>query len=81
MAPAFMARTVIGTSPWPEMKMIGMSIRSAATRFCSSRPSRSGRVTSSTRQFGAGDWWTGQELLRGRECLRMPARRIDQQLQ
>src|ERR1700730_424020 len=35
------------------MKMIGMSIRSTATRFCRSRPLRSGRVTSSTRQLGA----------------------------
>src|SRR5258706_10672297 len=35
------------------MKMIGMSIRSTATRFCSSRPLRSGSVTSSTKQLGA----------------------------
>src|SRR6266571_7987454 len=35
------------------MKMIGISLRSTATRFCSSRPLISGRVTSSTRQFGA----------------------------
>src|SRR5437016_5972275 len=35
------------------MKMIGISVRSAATRFCSSRPFRSGRLTSSTRQLGA----------------------------
>src|SRR5215211_4462760 len=26
-APAFMARTVIGTSPYPVMKMMGMSVR------------------------------------------------------
>src|SRR5258706_13750193 len=51
-APAFMARTVIGTSPWPVMKMIGMSVRSAAIRFCKSKPLRSGRLTSSTRQLG-----------------------------
>src|SRR6476620_4930640 len=35
------------------MKMIGNSIRSTATRFCKSRPLRSGRATSSTRQLGA----------------------------
>src|SRR5260370_21771336 len=35
------------------MKMIGMSIRSTATRICRSRRLRSGRVTSSTRQLGA----------------------------
>src|ERR1700676_4023372 len=33
--------------------MIGMSIRSAAMRFCRSRPLRPGRATSSTRQLGA----------------------------
>src|SRR6266478_276848 len=34
------------------MNMIGMSVRSTATRFCSSRPLRPGRETSSTRQLG-----------------------------
>src|SRR4029077_19867758 len=34
------------------MNMIGMSIRSAAMRFCRSRPLRPGRETSSTRQLG-----------------------------
>src|SRR5216683_3296772 len=34
------------------MKMIGMSVRSTATRFCRSRPLRPGRETSSTRQLG-----------------------------
>src|SRR5712692_4580154 len=34
------------------MKMIGMSVRSTATRFCSSRPLRPGRETSNTRQLG-----------------------------
>src|SRR5690348_14915650 len=50
-APAFIAWTDIGTSPWPVMKMIGMSVRST-TRFWRSSPLRSGRVTSSTRQLG-----------------------------
>src|ERR1700730_7309475 len=35
------------------MKIIGMSIRSTAMRFCRSRPLRSGRATSRTRQLGA----------------------------
>src|SRR6266446_4830560 len=35
------------------MKMIGMSSRSTATRFCRSRPLRPGRLTSSTRQLAA----------------------------
>ena len=50
-APAFIARTVVGTSAWPVTKMIGMSARSA-TSFCRSQPLRSGRTTSSTRQLG-----------------------------
>src|SRR5215471_8983898 len=36
------------------MKMIGMSARSTATRFCKSRPLRPGRLTSRTRQLGTG---------------------------
>src|SRR3989442_1967834 len=52
-APAFIAWTVIGISPWPVMKIIGMSIRSGAISFCSSSPLSSGRETSSTRQLGA----------------------------
>src|SRR6266478_5958800 len=51
-APAFMAWTDIGMSPCPVMKMIGMSIRSLAMRFCRSRPLRPGRETSSMRQLG-----------------------------
>src|SRR4051812_15100199 len=43
----------MGTLPWPVMKMIGMSGRSLAMRFCSSRPVTPGRDTSSTRQLGA----------------------------
>src|SRR5436190_7152216 len=50
-APAFIACTVMGTSPWPVMKMIGMSVRSASC-FCSSSPLSPGSVTSSTRQQG-----------------------------
>src|SRR5215510_778458 len=50
-APAFIAWTVIGTSPWPVMKMIGMSVRSASC-CCSSRPLSPGSETSSTRQHG-----------------------------
>src|SRR5436190_16189227 len=36
------------------MKMIGMSVRSPATRFCRSSPVRPGSDTSSTRQLGTG---------------------------
>src|SRR5262245_1216555 len=50
-APAFIARTVIGTSPYPVMKMIGISDRSASC-CCRSRPLSPGSVTSSTRQHG-----------------------------
>jgi len=52
-APAFIARTVIGTSPWPVMKMIGRVLWSPAMRCWRSRPFRSGSFTSSTRQHGA----------------------------
>ena len=55
-APAFMARTVIGMSPYPVMKMIGMPSRSPAICACSSRPLRSGRLTSRMRQLGV---WAG----------------------
>src|SRR4051794_36673335 len=51
-APAFIALTVMGTSPRPVMKMIGMSVRSTATIFCRSRPLRSGRPTSRIKQLG-----------------------------
>src|SRR6266852_2798868 len=51
-APAFIAWTVIGTSPCPVMKMIGMPRRSAAMRFWSSRPLSPGSRISSTRQLG-----------------------------
>ena len=50
-APAFIACTLIGTSPWPVMKMIGISVRSASC-CCNSRPLSPGSVTSSTRQHG-----------------------------
>jgi hypothetical protein len=50
-APAFIACTVVGTSPYPVMKMIGMSARSTM-RFWRSRPLRLGSVTSRTRQLG-----------------------------
>src|SRR5262249_6690414 len=54
-APAFIACTVIGTSPWPVMKMIGILVRSASC-FCNSRPLIPGSVTSSTRQHGTVGW-------------------------
>jgi len=51
-APAFMAWTVMGISPWPVTKMIGIPGRSTATLFCKSRPLSPGSATSRTRQFG-----------------------------
>src|SRR5262249_6904504 len=50
-APAFIACTVVGTSPYPVMKMIGISARSMMRRW-RSRPVRLGSVTSRTRQLG-----------------------------
>jgi hypothetical protein len=55
-AAAFIARTAIGTSQWPVMNMIGMSIRSVAMRFCRSKPLRPGSATSNTRHLGT---WVG----------------------
>ena len=52
MAPAFMARTLIGMSPWPVMKMIERSQPDAASACCSSRPLSPGMATSSTTQPG-----------------------------
>src|ERR1700674_5530055 len=50
-APAFMARTVVGTSAQAVMNMVGISIRSE-TSCCRSRPLRSGSITSNTKQLG-----------------------------
>src|SRR5580704_3986386 len=59
MAPAFMALTVIGMSPWPVMKMIGTRISALANSVWKSRPLKPGSLTSSTRQHG-----TSASLLR-----------------
>ena len=56
IAPAFMARTVVGTSPTPVIKMTGRSVLLFARDACNSRPSRPGIATSNTahpRQQGA----------------------------
>jgi transposase InsO family protein len=44
-------RERMGTSPYPAMKMIGISDRSTATRSCRSRPLRHGRETSRTKHL------------------------------
>ena len=54
-APAFMARTLIGMSPWPVMKMMGISMPASTIRFCRSSPLRPGSRTSSTRQPGTSE--------------------------
>src|SRR5204863_78909 len=51
-APAFMARTAIGMSPWPVMKMTGRGRPRAASASWRSKPLCSGIRTSSTRQLG-----------------------------
>ena len=38
MVPAFMARTVIGMSPWPVMKMIGIRTSPLSSSCCRSSP-------------------------------------------
>ena len=52
MAPAFIARTVVGTSAWPVMKMIGIWMSMRARVACKSRPLAPGSRRSSTRQSG-----------------------------
>ena len=52
-APAFMARTDVGISPWPVIKIIGILTPALASSCCKSRPLRPGNCTSSTRQPGA----------------------------
>ena len=49
-APAFIARTAIGTSPWPVMMMIGILIWFSRKYCCSSSPLMPGMRTSSSRQ-------------------------------
>ncbi len=51
MAPAFIALTVIGISPCPEIKMMGIRIFALASSFWKSRPLTPGSRTSSTRQL------------------------------
>ena len=52
-APAFIARTDIGMSPWPVMKMIGMWMFAPASCAWKSSPLIPGSRMSSTRQLGA----------------------------
>src|SRR5208337_1833839 len=52
-APAFIARTDVGTSPWPVTNTMGISSSSSAILSCRSRPLRPGSRTSNTRQLGA----------------------------
>src|SRR5258706_2669201 len=47
-----MARTDVGISPWPVIKIIGILIPALASSRCKSRPLRPGNCTSSTRQLG-----------------------------
>jgi hypothetical protein len=55
---------------WPVIKMIGMSVRPIAMRFCSSRPLSPGREMSGMRQLGTGLWMVEEFLCRG-EGLRL----------
>src|SRR5258706_4952469 len=45
-----MARTDVGISPWPVIKIIGILTPALASSCCKSRPLRPGNCTSSTRQ-------------------------------
>src|SRR5260370_1382017 len=50
-APALIARTDVGMSPWPVRKMIGIWISALASSRCRSSPFNPGRCTSRTRQL------------------------------
>ena len=64
-APAFIACTEIGMSPWPLMKMIGICQPARASSRCRSRPFSPGMRTSLTRHAGTS----------GRRSARIPAPR------
>src|SRR2546428_4878996 len=51
-APALIARTDVGMSPWPVRKMIGILISALASSRWRSSPFNPGRCTSRTRQLG-----------------------------
>src|SRR6267143_3695756 len=51
-APALIAFTEVGMSPWPVRKMIGIWRSSLASSRCRSSPLRPGRCRSKTRQLG-----------------------------
>ena len=80
-APAFMAWTVMGTSPWPVMKMIGISVRSAATRSLQVKAIEARKRNVKYEAVRNKNSWMVEEFLRGRECLRLPAFTADQQFQ
>ena len=73
-----MARTVIGISPWPVMKTIGMSILALASSDWKSSPLNPGNRTSSTRQVGASGQFDLQEFGRRGERLHLQADRSEQ---
>src|ERR1700693_5062051 len=85
-APAFIAWTVEGMSPWPVMKMIGISVRSLAIRFCKSRPLRPGRDKSRIRLLGTsargrGTASNGREGIEAFRALRPDVTLMDLRLQ
>ena len=61
-APARIARTLVGMSPWPVMNTIGSGQPASTSRRCNSSPSTPGIATSSTRQPGAAAIVLAQEL-------------------
>src|SRR5882724_4691987 len=77
MAPAFMALTLIDTSPWPVMKTIGMPCNALLRVFWRSSPVTPGIRTSSTTQQGPIDG-SGQEVLGGCERLDFVTGRPDE---
>jgi len=61
------------------MKMIGMSIRSLAMRFCRSRPLRIWKRNVKYEAARDKDSWAAEKFLCGREYFRLPAFAANQQ--
>ena len=80
-APAFMARTLIGMSPWPVMKMTGRAMPAFTSSSWNASPLLPGSRTSSTRQPGASGRSAPQEFLRRGEGAHLEPDRADEVLE
>ena len=80
-APAFSARTEVGTFPWPVRTMMGSIALRRRSSSCRSRPLLCRKRTSSTRQPGALRIVGGEELFARGVRLDRESRRLEQRAQ